>query len=532
MAEEFIVNSPMSDVHPPTNVSLYQFICGNFDRYGDKPAITHAATAQTLSYRDLGLQIRQCGSALRRLGFKKGDILALFSPNHPQYAVLLLAVTAIGGIVTTINPLYTADEVTKQMKLSSAQYLFAYPTNADVALKVTSRIGAYVFGHVKGLKSFNELMKDDGSFFKMDDTIRPMQDTVVIPYSSGTTGIPKGVMLTHYNLIANSLQLMHPDIKAFDNDRPSLGLLPWYHIYGLVVILLSGLRTGAHLISLERFEPELFLGSIQKYKIKYACLVPPLYVFLAKDPLVEKFDLSSLQETICGAAPLDSDLSQSVKERAKISLLRQAYGMTELSPISHLVKRADEKKFGAIGVCAPNTKAKVVDEDGKSLPQHERGELCIRGPQVMKGYFRNEKATALTIDKDGWLHTGDIAYYDEDGYFYIVDRLKELIKYKGFQVPPAELEALLLTNEKIADAAVIGRPDLEAGELPMAFIVKKSEISKEEIIEFVKSKVSPHKYLRGGIEFADIIPKSASGKILRRELRKRVAELTKLQSKL
>ncbi|RDD38269.1 4-coumarate--CoA ligase 1 [Trichoplax sp. H2] len=536
MAEEHIISSPLSNVFIPSHLNIYQFFCENFDQYGDKPAITDAHSGLTLTYKMLKQQIRQCGSALRRAGFKKGDIFAIYSPNHPQYPVLIFAVAAIGGIVSTINPLFTAEEVIQQMKLSSAKYLLAHSSNAANAIKVDKTLnlrGLYVFGEEKGVTSFDTLIQDDGAFFKPDATIDPVNDVVMLPYSSGTTGIPKGVMLTHYNLIANFAQLIHPDVKVFDSDAPVLALLPFFHIYGLVVILLAGLRVGVHLISYLRFEPEVFLQSIEKYKIKYAPLVPPLYVFLAKTPLVEKYDLSSLQETMCGAAPLDYDLSQTVRKRVGLSLVRQVYGMTELSPLSHMGKRSDKDKLGAIGIVVPNTKAKVVDiETGRSLPEHQRGELCIRGPQVMKGYLRNKEATDRTIDKDGWLHTGDIAYYDKDGYFYVVDRLKELIKYKGHQVAPAELEALLLTNPKVADVAVIGRPDDDAGELPMAFIVRSGEITKQEIIDFVKDNVNPQKYLRGGVEFLDIIPKSASGKILRNQLRKRIKESTSLHSKL
>ncbi|RDD41526.1 4-coumarate--CoA ligase [Trichoplax sp. H2] len=518
MKSEIIISSPVTDMELPANATVYEYISSKFSEYGEKPAITDTSSDRTINYNQLLDMIRRFGSSLIRMGFKKGDVFALYSPNLPEYAVAVLGIIAIGGIATTVNPLYTAEEVIKQLKLSGAQYIVGFPSNAANVIKAKETLNlknAYVFGNAEGLTSFSTFFEDDGTLFLPDLSIHP-DDVAFIPFSSGTTGLPKGVMLTHYNICSNMAQLMHPDFAVYKHDGPNLGLLPWYHIYGFVVIMAITLRAGGHLISMLRFDQEVFLKSIEKYKIKYANLVPPIYVLLSKSPMVKKFDLSALKESISGAAPLDAETSSTVNQRI-------GFGMTELSPASHLVRRMDgDSSQGSVGHCVPNTLAKIVDvETGESLGPGKDGELCIKGPQVMKGYFNNPEATANTIDKDGWLHTGDIGHYNEDKKFYIVDRLKELIKYKGFQVPPAELEGILLSNSKIADAAVIGIPDYEAGELPKAFVVKCDDITEEEVMDYVAIKVGPHKKLRGGVEFLEKIPKSASGKILRRELRKR-----------
>ncbi|EDV28567.1 putative 4-coumarate--CoA ligase 3 [Trichoplax sp. H2] len=531
MSSEIVIRSPVPDIELPENANIYEYVCRNFSEYGEKPAITDANSDRTINYNQLLDMIRRFGSALLRMGMKKGDVFAIYSPNLPEFAVAIYGIIAVGGVATTVNPLYSAEELIKQLKLSGANYILGFPSNAANVMKAKESLGfkeAYVFGEVEGLTPFKKLLEDDGSLFATDPSADP-DDVVLIPYSSGTTGLPKGVMLTHRNLCSNIIQLLTPEFSIFKPDGPNLGLLPWYHIYGFTVVLAGTLSRGGHLVSMLRFDLQVFLNSIEKYKIKYANLVPPIYILLTKSPVIENFDLSSMKESISGAAPLDAKTSVAVKQRLGLELVRQGkygFGMTELSPVSHLVRRIDgDSSQGSIGHCLPNTLAKIVDvETGESLGTGKDGELCIKGPQVMKGYFNNPEATANTIDKDGWLHTGDIGHYNEDKKFYIVDRLKELIKYKGFQVPPAELEGILISNPKIADAAVIGVPDFEAGELPKAFIVKCGDITEEEVMDYVASKVGPHKKLRGGVEFLEKIPKSTSGKILRRELRRKELE--------
>ncbi|MEI7631224.1 MAG: AMP-binding protein, partial [Actinomycetes bacterium] len=340
---------------------------------------------------------------------------------------------------------------------------------------------------------------------------------VVLPYSSGTTGLPKGVMLTHRNLVANLAQV--EDALAVSDGELVLAVLPFFHIYGMQVLLNEFLSRGSTIVTVPRFDLEQCLGIIQEHKITRLFAVPPIVLALAKHPLVDKYDLSSLKQVFSGAAPLSAELAQEAATRIDCDVV-QGFGMTELSPVSH-VTWPGQFKPGTVGVAIPNTKCRIVDpETGEDLDVGGVGELWVQGPQVMKGYLNNAEATALTIDADGWLKTGDVATIDADGHVTIVDRLKELIKYKGFQVAPAELEALLLTNPKIADVAVIGVSDEEAGEIPRAFVVLRpdQELTATEVTDFMQDKVATYKVVHD-VVFVDAIPKSASGKILRRLLR-------------
>lgn len=342
-------------------------------------------------------------------------------------------------------------------------------------------------------------------------------DVVVLPYSSGTTGLSKGVMLTHHNLVANILQT----VAAADlsEDESYVAVLPFFHIYGMQVLMNSGLYAGATIITMPRFDLEQYLQLNAEHNCTRAFVAPPIVVAMAKHPIVDNYDLSSLEQIFSGAAPLSADVAEEAGRRLNCEVV-QGYGMTELSPVSHLTVPGGYKP-GSVGVTAPGTETMIVDPaSGESLGTDSDGELMVRGPQVMKGYLNNDQATADTINDDGWLHTGDIARIDSDGHVYIVDRLKELIKYKGFQVPPAELEALLLTHPDVADAAVIGLPDDEAGEIPVGYVVLKdgAEASEDDIKSFVAGEVASYKQLRR-VTLTDEIPKSASGKILRRVLR-------------
>jgi acyl-CoA synthetase (AMP-forming)/AMP-acid ligase II len=346
--------------------------------------------------------------------------------------------------------------------------------------------------------------------------IDPARDVVALPYSSGTTGLPKGVMLTHRNLVANILQFH----EMFDmtSDDVVIAVLPFFHIYGLQVILNGTLRTGATLVVLPRFELETFLRAVQEHRVTVAFVVPPILLALAKHPAVDGYDLSSLRQILSGAAPLGAELARAAAARLRCSVV-QGYGMTETSPVTHTNSGpAIETKPGSVGALVSNTEGRIVDPaSGGELGAGEQGEICVRGPQIMKGYLGRPEATAAMIDAEGWLHTGDIGYADDDGDFFVVDRLKELIKYKGCPVAPAELEALLLTLPAVADVAVIPSPDDEAGEVPKAFVVTRAQVTPEELMAFVAERVAPTKRVRR-VEMIDQIPKSPSGKILRRVL--------------
>ena len=320
-------------------------------------------------------------------------------------------------------------------------------------------------------------------------------------------------MLTHRNLVANLLQI---DAMEPAELRALLGVLPFFHIYGMVVIMNHGLLRGAKVVTLPRFDLETVLRVIQDHQITLAHVVPPVVIAFAKHPAIDRFNLSNLRWLFSGAAPLGSEITGTVETRLSIKV-RQGYGMTEASPVTHYTPAGGERA-GKVGLLAPSTELRIVDPaTGADLGEGDAGEVWIRGPQVMKGYLNNPEATALTVDAEGWLHTGDIGVVDAEGYLEVVDRLKELIKVKAFQVAPAELEALLLKHPKIADAAVFGVPDDDCGEVPKAIVVMREPLTCEEVMAFVELHVAHYKRLRY-VAFADAIPKSPSGKILRRVL--------------
>ncbi|MCA9916909.1 MAG: 4-coumarate--CoA ligase family protein [Anaerolineales bacterium] len=515
-----IFKSPYPDVEIP-NVPLTEFVLSRTQQFGDSPALIDGPSGRTITYAQLGGAIRLVASSLAKRGFGKGDVFAIYSPNIPEYAVAFHAVSLLGGIVTTVNPLYTAEELARQLNDAGAKYLLTislFLENAKTAVSQTNVEEIFTFDPVDGATPFGTLLQSDGSLPEIN--INPAEDLVVLPYSSGTTGYPKGVMLTHRNIVSNIVQVEGVSgIELVEQEDVVMGILPFFHIYGMVVIMNMSLAKGATIVTMPRFDMVQFLELVQKHKVTRVNLVPPILVGLAKHPIVDQYDTSSLVELFSGAAPLGQALADEVKARLNCRVV-QGYGLTETSPVTHVynLTMTQEDKLSSIGPAIPNTDVMIVDPtSGEPVGKNERGELWISGPQVMKGYLNNPDATAATVDEDGWLHTGDIGYVDDEGFFYIVDRLKELIKYKGFQVAPAELEALLLGHPAIADVAVIPSPDEEAGEVPKAFVVLKTETTADEIMAWVAERVSPQKKVRR-VEFVSEVPKSLSGKILRRVL--------------
>ena len=510
--------SPLPDVEIPDQ-ALTAYVLAGAEDLGDKPALIDGPTGRTLSYSALLGAIRSLAGGLVSYGLAKGDVVALMAPNLPEYAVVFHGVATAGGIVTTINPTYTEHEVHHQLADAGARLLVTVPPFLPVATAAaagTSVERIYVLG--EGGDDAEPLTALFGAPLTEQVPVQP-DDVVVLPYSSGTTGLAKGVMLTHRNLVANIAQTLQP--AEIQPDERLVAVLPFFHIYGMQVLMNTGLRAGATIVTLPRFDLEQFLQAHQDYKITRSFVAPPIVVALAKHPMVDKYDLSPLKQIFSGAAPLAADLALECGKRLDCEVV-QGYGMTELSPVSHLTPPGWFKP-GSVGVTAPNTETRIVDPaTAEEVGLDVDGEIQVRGPQVMKGYLNNPQATAITLDDDGWLHTGDIGHVDADGHVYVVDRLKELIKYKGFQVPPAELEALLLTHPAVADAAVVGLPDEEAGEIPAGYVVLRpgAEASPEEIQGYVAERVAGYKRLRR-LTFIEAIPKSASGKILRRVLRER-----------
>lgn len=518
-----IFRSPYADVTIP-EISLSEQVFRRASRFGAKPALVDGVTGRAISYAELPRIVHRAAAGLARRGLRKGDVLAIYSPNVPEYAVAFHAVAMLGGINTTINPLSTSEEVGKQLRDANAVYLLtAAPLIAEARAAVSSSgtnvREIFVFddaaAEAAGATAFASLLETNSEAAPRV-AINPRADLVALPYSSGTTGVSKGVMLTHYNMVANLLQIEGTGHAAVGETL--IAVLPLFHIYGMTVIMNFGLYTGATIVTMPRFDLAGMLALCERYGVTMAHLVPPIVLALAKDSAVERYDLSKLRTIFSAAAPLGEATARACADRLGC-FIKQGYGMTEASPATHMAPPEPGRVTpGSVGLCVPNTECKIIDtETGAELGPSQAGEILIRGPQVMRGYLNQPEATAQAIDREGWLHTGDIGYADDGGAFFIVDRAKELIKYKGFQVAPAELEAVLLSHPSIADAAVIPVADESAGEVPKAFVVARAVVSAEDVMSFVAARVAPYKKVRR-VEFVEQIPKSPSGKILRRLL--------------
>ncbi len=484
----------------------------------DRLAIIDVPSGRSLTFAQLADSIHRFAGGLVERGFTPGSTLALIAPNLPEYPVVFHGVAVAGGTITTVNPTYNAEEIRFQLLDAAVSKIVTVPDAVPAALEAmegTAVTDLIVIGDHPDAVPYSTLVAADPI---EQVPIDPKTQVVVLPYSSGTTGLPKGVMLTHFNLVTNVLQtdaLIH-----YSDHSVGLTVLPFFHIYGMQVLMNGLLSNGCTAVSMPRFELAAALQAIQDHKITHFCAVPPMVLALAKQPIVSNYDLSSLEVVVSGAAPLGAELAAEATARIGCQVV-QAYGMTEMSPVSH-VTPPGTYRAGSVGITVPNAEIRIVDEEGVDQPVDGVGELWVRGPMNMLGYLNNPEATAATIDSDGWLHTGDVARIDDHDHVYIVDRVKELIKYKGFQVAPAELEALLITHPAVADVAVVGIDDVEAGELPKAFVTLKpgQAVSAQELMDFVKPHVATYKQIRL-VEFIDEIPKSASGKILRRLLRNR-----------
>ncbi|WP_314422775.1 AMP-binding protein [uncultured Microbacterium sp.] len=524
-----MVRSSYPDVEIPA-VSIHEFLFGDVDEDRlDAVALIDGVSGATTTYRQLIGQIDLFAGALAARGVGVGTTIGVLCPNVPAFATVFHGILRAGATATTINSLYTPEEIANQLTDAEATWLITVSPLLPAAKEAAESLGLdadhlIVLDGADGHPSLPALLGEGRA--APDVSFDPATHLAVLPYSSGTTGRPKGVMLTHRNLIANVSQC-RSTISLGDDDRV-LAVLPFFHIYGMTVLLNFALRQRAALVTMPRFDLTEFLRVVQEHRTSWVFIAPPIAVALAKHPLVDQYDMSSVKVIFSGAAPLDGALASAVETRLGCTVC-QGYGMTETSPVTHAIPydRSDIDR-SSVGMLLANTEARLVAEDGSDIEApadgaSSPGELLIRGPQVMKGYLNRPDATNEMLDAEGWLHTGDVATVTHDGVFRIVDRLKELIKYKGYQVAPAVLEAVLLEHPSIADAAVIGVLDDDGQEVPKAFVVRQSGATLEEeaVIAHVAANVAPHEKVRQ-VEFIDAIPKSASGKILRKDLRTRV----------
>lgn len=497
-------------------VAITEHVLAGLGDDGDVPVFIDGPTGRAMTANEFRARVAALAGGLAARGIGPGSVVSLTSANAPEFAVVFHAVARAGGTVTTISPAATAEEARRQMADAGARIAFAgagLTALVREAAEGTAADEVVAIGEAEGATPLAALMGDPIAQVAVDAA----NDVVVLPYSSGTTGLPKGVMLTHRNLAVNVEQVA--TVLGTRRGARTLAFLPYFHIYGMTVLMNLYLSRGGLQVTLPRFELETALRLIETHRITDLFVAPPVVLALAKHPLVERFDLSSLRFVMSGAAPLGPDLAEACARRIGAEVF-QGYGMTEMSPVSH-ISPPGANRAGASGVLVPGTEARVVDAaTGEDAAEGEPGELWVRGPQVMKGYLGRPEATAEIMAEGGWLRTGDVVTVDAEGFTTVVDRVKELIKVKGFQVAPAELEALLATHPAVADVAVVGVEDDEAGEIPKAFVVAAAGAAPDlaALQAHLAGHVAHYKQIRE-MALVETIPKSPSGKILRRLLR-------------
>ncbi|XP_065875663.1 4-coumarate--CoA ligase-like 1 [Euphorbia lathyris] len=537
--QEHIFRSRYPPVLVPENVTIPQFVLENAELYANNVAFVDSLTGKSYTYGEFTRETKRFAKALRSIGLRKGHVVVVALPNIAEYAIVALGIMAAGGVFSGTNPAGHVSEIKKQAEAADAKLIVTDDTHYGKVKAI--ELPVIVLGETCNGNAMNwtELLNaadrstDNYPSEKIEQT-----DLCALPFSSGTTGLSKGVKLTHRNLVANLCSTLFSVGPEMIGQVTTLGLIPFFHIYGITGICFATLRNKGKVVVMNRFELRLFMNALITHEINFAPIVPPIILALVKNPIVEEFDLSKLKlrAVMTAAAPLAPDLLTAFEVKFPGVQVQEAYGLTEHSCItlSHgdPSKGHGNSKKNSVGYILPNLEIKFVHpETNKSLPVNTHGELCVRSQCVMQGYYKNEEETARTIDIDGWLHTGDIGYIDDEGDIFIVDRIKELIKFKGFQVAPAELEAILLSHSSVEDAAVVPLPDEEAGEIPAACVVinKKAKLSEEDVMNFVAKNVATYKKIRV-VQFVDSIPKSPSGKIMRRLLKDKMIEKMKMKN--
>jgi acyl-CoA synthetase (AMP-forming)/AMP-acid ligase II len=510
--------------YPPVEVggtTLPRMVLEAAARHGDRPALVDGGSGAVVGYRLLAERVRQVAAGLAAGGFRPGDVLALWAPNLPQWAGVALGAMAAGGTVAGVSPAASGRELAAQLADAGASVLVTVPSLAPAAREAAAAAGVgelVVLGQAEGATPLLDLL-DGGGAPLPDPGPDPVAAVGLLPYSSGTTGLPKGVMLTQANLVT-AVRQVGLGLRIGEHDTVA-AVAPFAHIMGFMVTLAVPLCAGATVVTMPRFDPVGLLQLVERHRVTVLVGAPPMLRVLVDHPRAGAADLSSLELVACGGAALPAEVQRALATRLPAATVGQAWGLTETTVGVTMPDRDLGSVPGTVGRVMPNTELRVVDPaTGRDLPAGRPGELLARGPQVMAGYLRRPEATAAMLDPDGWLHTGDLGLVDADGNVAIVDRLKELIKVGGHQVAPAELEALLAGHPGVADAAVLGREDPDHGEVPVAVVVPRPDAAPAaaELLAWVAERVAPHKRLRA-VRFADALPRTPSGKLLRRALR-------------
>lgn len=506
-----IIHSPFLSLEPYPEVPLHHMLAQAAVRAPERAALI-TAEGQMLTYRRLFQAARSLARSLQERGVGRGDRVAIYSPNCLEYPVVAHGTSMAGGTLTTLNPLYRAREVVSQLTDAGAKVLFYHPAVRTVVEEARSDLPAIVCEALPEVWAIADHVPPEPH----PVTLQPREAVAALFYSSGTTGFPKGVMLSHFNLVANIRQAC----GSFGTSALSkpLVFLPFFHIYGFTLLLNTLPALGGTCVIMSAFDPKLVFELLQHHRITYLPTVPAALLALVNQTGVEHYDTTSLRLVVCGAYAVPAAIERRAKQLFGSATFAEGYGLTEASPLTNL-NPLGYVKSGTFGVPVSDTLEQVVSLDtGLPVGPGEPGELWVKGPQVMQGYWQRPEDTAHTLTSDGWLRTGDLVRADADGYVTFVERLKEMIKYRGYQIAPAELEAILLEHPAVLDVTVVPKPDPDTGEAPKAFVQRRPAmtVSAEALLDFVAQRVAPYKKVRE-VEFVDAIPKTASGKTLRRQ---------------
>lgn len=517
-----------------TNKTVWDFAWQNLDRWPDKTFTVCAVTGHGYTYaQTYRMSVSFAASLRNKLKLQNDDAVAVILPNVPEYPCVILGLMEAGCVASMMNPVYTAHELKHQIELINCKAIvsskLSYPNIALALKELQTNIPVILIDNddiPEGTIRFAEFAEDLGVDTDCLKSVnRSGKDVAILPFSSGTTGLPKAVVLTHESIVTLNEMILVPDVVGVQEASASYqsvlpAVLPFFHIFGFNAVLTNLMARGVKLVTMPTFKPELYLESLIRFKANHLYVVPPMVIFLGKHPAVTPKHLENVESIICGAASCGKDDVAAVVNKNKNIIFRQGYGLTETNGgIS--IGNNDDANYSSVGHVFAGAEVKIANINTfEAMGPNEEGEIWYRGANLMQGYYKNDEATKEVMTQDGWFKTGDMGKYDANKYLYVTDRLKELIKVKGYQVPPAELEMVIRTHKKVLDCAVIGIPDTISGEKPKAFIVSQpgEKVSDREILDFVNNQVAQFKKIKE-VQFVDSIPKNPTGKILRRVLK-------------